>query len=206
MPATPEQIFRESGRRLAAALSGCSAPEYHALRGYQNARDRGDLEPVSRALCKFAAEVFSEQGAALTVPGLLYSRLADESLPWSHGYEPFAETVSRALTKVANDDYGDDAYELSKFASILPAAVLTAHDSLGGNVLKTLLAAGALGGIGAGSLSFILNRNADQTSAENASLLEKAITYKKLRREIEEDLEAKGLKDVASRGARFKIE
>lgn len=206
MQATPDQIFRESGRRLAAALSGCSAPEYHAIRGYQHARERGDLEPVSRALCKFAADVFADQGAAHTVPGLLYSRLADDSLPWSHGYEPFVETVSRALTKVANDECGDDAYELSKFASVLPATVLAAHESLGGNVLKTLLAAGALGGMGAGSLSFILNRNAEQTSAENATILEKAITYKKLRREIEEDLEAKGLKDVASRGTRFKVE
>jgi hypothetical protein len=68
------------------------------------------------------------------------------------------------------------------------------------------LAAGALGGIGAGSLSFVLNRNAAQTSDANAALLEKAITYKKLRREIEEDLEAKGLKDVAQRSTRFKIE
>jgi hypothetical protein len=206
MQATTDQIFRESGRRLAAAISGCSAPEYHAMRGYQHARERGDLEPVSRALCKFAADIFAERGAASTVPGLLYSRLSDESLPWSHGYEPFAETVSRALTKVANDQCGEDAYELSKLASVLPATVLAAHESLGGNLLKTLLAAGALSGVGAGSLSFVLNRSADQTSAANAALLEKAITYKKLQLEIEEDLEAKGLKDVARRSTRFKIE
>jgi hypothetical protein len=62
------------------------------------------------------------------------------------------------------------------------------HNSLSGNTLKALIATGALGGAGVGSLAFLLSRNAAQTSAENAEILEKVRAFKQLRRDIEEDM------------------
>ena len=70
---------------------------------------------------------------------------------------------------------------------MLPAAALL-HDNIGGNIFKTLAAGGALTGTALGSLAFLLSRNAEQSSAENAILMEKVKAYRKLKNDIEEDM------------------
>ena len=111
---------------------------------------------------------------------------------WEPAYNRFTDCVRRALAKQA--------------APLIPAAIAT-HDKLGGNMLKTLTAGGALGGAALGSLAFLLSRNAQQSSAENQALLEKIRAYKQLRRDIEEDMAARGVMDeeVAEEEKRYDV-
>ncbi len=147
--------------------------------------DSPAAEPFDRQVCKIAAAAFEVDGAGHTVYGILFEKLASTD-EWSHGYKPFVDSVKRALAKVAraSDAEADAAFQK---AALLPAAMML-HDNLGGNVLKTLVAAGAIGGAGIGSLGFLLSRNARQSSADNAAVEEKIRTYKLLRKEIEEDM------------------
>jgi hypothetical protein len=160
----------EFGASLGAAMLDLSQGDLRALRSKTETLESTEGIPFKRALCKIAADAFEADGGERTPPGILFARLSSTA-DWSPGFDRFADCVKRAMAKQA----------------LLPI-VAAAHDKLGGGVLKTLVALGALGGAGAGSLAFLLNRNAVQSSAENAALLEKVRAYKQLRREIEEDM------------------
>jgi hypothetical protein len=127
--------------------------------------------PFNRELCKIAAAAFQVDGAEHTPAATLFRNLSTAPT-WEPGYNRFSDCVKRALSKSA--------------AMMGLAGGL--HNSLSGNTLKALIATGALGGAGVGSLAFLLSRNAAQTSAENAEILEKVRAFKQLRRDIEEDM------------------
>lgn len=139
-------------------------------------------------LMKIAAAAFEGTGR----PGeFLFEKLA--STPHSPAHELFGEVVLGAMGRMEKQ--------------ALALATL-AHDKLGGNMLKTLISAGVLGGAGAGSLAFLLNRNAVESSAENGQLLEKIRAFNEMKREIEEDermreMEESTKKEVGS--GRFSI-
>lgn len=156
------------GSRIAAARAGVDGRELLQRAASQSVMDSAEAAPFNRSLCKIAAEAFAVDGASRTPPGLLFSRLA--ALPvWDAGYNRFSDCVKRALAKQA---------------SLLPMA----YNGLGGTGVKALVAGGAVGGATLGSLAFLLSRNASQTSAENAELLEKVRAFKQLKRDIEEDM------------------
>lgn len=155
------------GARMAAAAMGVSPLGLIASDAAANcAHDRTELD---KGLLKLAAAVFEE-----VEPGsreaLLFRRAADR---WSPGCALLAEHVSVGISKTAT--------------ALLPVLAAT-HDKLGGKLLRTLVAAGVLGGAGAGSLGFLLSRNARQSSAENEELLAKTRTYRQLANDIKEDM------------------
>lgn len=122
-------------------------------------------------LCKFAADVFDTVD-----PGSMEASLFRRaSQTWSPGCPKLAEHVSVAL------------YRTKQATTLLPVLAAT-HDKLGGKLLRTLVAAGVLGGAGVGSLGFLLSRNARQSSAENEGTLEKARVYRQLANDIREDM------------------
>lgn len=162
----------EFGALVGAAMADVSAGELRAMRASDAVMSSADAAPFNRELCKIAAAAFALDGAATSAPAILFRNLAAQET-WHDSYNRFTDCVKRAMAKSA----------------MLPLVAAT-HDKMGGGVLKTLIALGALGGAGAGSLAFMLNRNANQTSADNAALLEKVRAYKQLRREIEEDMSA----------------
>jgi hypothetical protein len=127
--------------------------------------------PFNRELCKIAAAAYQADGAATTPAAILFRNLADTE-EWDAGYDRFSDCVKRAMSKSA----------------MLMGVAGGLHNSLGGNSLKALIATGALSGAGIGSLAFLLSRNAAQTSAENAEILEKVRAFKQLRRDIDEDM------------------
>lgn len=130
--------------------------------------------PFERQLCKLAAELFEQAGDANSPACILFRRL-EKVAEWNPAYNRFTDHVRRALA-------------MRKEAMTLLPAAAALHDSTGGGMLKTLTAGGALGGAALGSLAFLLSRNAEQSSAENAALMEKIRAYRQLKRDIEEDM------------------
>jgi hypothetical protein len=134
-----------------------------------------EAEPFNRELCKIAAAAFESDNAGHTVGGQLFQKLATAD-KWYPEFNKFTDSVKCAL---------------AKSAAALPA-FLASKDAIGGPT-QSLLALGALGGLGVGSLGFLLSRHASQSSAENAALLEKIKAFKQLRQDIEEDMHAKSV-------------
>ncbi len=116
----------------------------------------------------------------------LFTKLAS-SLTWTDAYNRFTMPVLSAIGRFAEREA-----ELIKNANAIAALPIVA-DKVGlPSALKFLLGIGAIGGVGAGSLGFLLSRDARESSAENNMLTEKARVYKQLRRDIEEDLASSG--------------
>jgi len=159
--------------------------------GTARVMDSPEAEPFNRELCKIAAAACAvDEVNALSI---LFDNLS-KTASWHPGFNMFTDSVKRAMARVAA------SAEMQKVALALPMSVAaTANDKLGGGLLKTLTAAGAVGGTGLGALAFLLSRSAEQTSAENAAILEKVRTYRQLRKEIAEDMEGSSLLPVKKR-------
>ena len=140
--------------------------------------DSAEAVPFRRELCKIAYAAFETAGEPHCAEAILFSNLS-KAAEWHPTFNRFTDAVLRALAK----------QEITKGAAVLLPAVAAIHDKAGGGMLKTLAAGGALGGAALGSLAFLLSRNAQQSSAENAILLEKVKAYKQLKRDIQEDME-----------------
>ena len=156
---------------MGAAFHDADRDELDRRIGQGVVMDSPSAAPFNRELCKIAAAAYQVDGA-MSEPAAILFRNLSTTPTWDPGYNRFTDCVKRAL---------------SKSAAMLGLAG-GVHNSLGGNTLKALIATGALGGAGVGSLAFLLSRNAAQTSAENAEILERVRAFKQLRRDIEEDM------------------
>jgi hypothetical protein len=170
--------FFEMGAALTAARYGLGRDDLMRKRAHAAVMDSAEAVPFRRELCKIAYVAFETAGEPTCAEAILFGNLA-KAAEWYPAYNRFTDSVLRALAK----------QELTKDAAMLLPAVAAIHDKAGGGFMKTLAAGGALGGAALGSLAFLLSRNAQQSSAENAILLEKVKAYKKLKRDIQEDME-----------------
>lgn len=168
--------FFELGASLAATRYGVSRSELQFRKAAAAVFNTKEAAPFHREVCKMAAIAYSVSGEDAHPHAILFRNLAN-SEEWHPEYSRFTDPVYRAMAKNAG--------------ALLPAA-LALHDKTGGGALRTLTAAGALTGASLGSIAFLLSRNARQSSAENAALLEKVRAYKQLKRDIEEDMGASG--------------
>lgn len=166
---TPDKFFR-LGQRLGAAHYDADADELDRRLGQASVMKSAAAAPFNRELCKIAAAAYQVDGDPNAPAAILFRNLA--AADWNPGYDRFSDCVKRSLAKNAS----------------MMGLAGGIHNSLGGNTLKALIATGALGGAGIGSLAFLLSRNAAQTSAENAEILEKVRAFKQLRRDIDEDM------------------
>lgn len=169
------------GSQMAAALGGVNREELNTRKGQEGVMSAKDAIPFNRQLCKIAAAAYTTDGDPTAPAAILFQNLSNVD-SWHTGFNVFSDCVKRSLAKQA---------------MLLPV-MGGAHSSLGSDTLKTLVATGALGGATVGSLAFMLGRNASQTSAENAALLEKVRAFKQLRRDIDEDLAANEVTAAAS--------
>lgn len=155
-------IYRRFAAACTFSAAGVSPSDAPRLRGFREHLSTADAFTKQALLIGAAACNATPIGAAMTKAA---------SSPETPGAKLLAEIVIDSLGRV-------------KCAFPIVAA---AHDKLGGSVLKTLVSAGILGGTGVGSLAFLLNRKANQSSEDSAQLLEKVRTMNELKREIEED-------------------
>lgn len=174
------------GSQLVLANRGISREKFNHDQGLVERLRSVDAEPFHREVCKIAAAAYEQDGLGNSVQWHLFTKLA--SAPqWHESYARFTMPVLSALGRFAEREL-----ELHKKANAIAALPLVA-DKVGiPSALKLLLGLGTVGGIGAGSLGFLLSRDARESSAENNALTEKARAYKQLRRDIEEDLAASG--------------
>lgn len=169
---TIDPTFFDIGAGIAAASRGIGSGELVRRRAGDRVMSGPEGVPFRRELCKIAAAAFEADGTGGSAAAHLFRNLADAPV-WHASYDRFTDSVTRAL---------------SKEGGLLLSGAAAAHDKLGGGVMKNLLAGGALAGTTIGSLAFLLSRNARQSSADSAQLLEKVRAYKQLRRDIEEDM------------------
>lgn len=163
------------GTLVGGAESGLNHSDVNFLTGYVSVIDSPEGEAVKRDMCKLAALAFDVDGGGKTAHAILFSNLAKAPV-WYPEFDQFTDCVVRALGKQAS--------------MVIPGVAAAANDKVGG-LLAKLVALGTVGGIGAGGLGFLVSRDARQTSAENAAILEKVRAYKQLRRDLEEDMAGK---------------
>lgn len=184
--------FFDMGAAMAAARYGLDHDELLRKQAQAGIMDGPEGVPFRRELCKIAYAAFETAGEADCPEAILFANLA-KSAHWYPAYNRFTDCVLRSLAK----------QEVEKQAMVLPM-VAALHDRIGGGIPQTLAATGALGGMALGSLAFLLSRNAQQSSAENAILLEKVKAYKRLKHDIQEDMGADDLvrEEKTNRGNR----
>lgn len=175
-------VFFNLGTAIAASRHGISRDEWLQKSARAAVMQSPEAIPFRRELCKIAYAAFCADGSGHLPEAILFNNLS-KAAEWYASYDRFSDVVLRALAKG----------ETEKRAAMLLPAVAALHDKAGGGVMKTLAAGGALGGVALGSLAFLLSRNAQQSSAQNAILLEKVKAYKKLKRDILEDMEQQDL-------------
>lgn len=184
------------GKAIAAAKHGVKISDMPRLEGVVEALSKEEM--FCRGLCKFAAQrIFAGEKSATAIA---YARLADNATEWRKGYRVFSDAVLSALGRAK----GMDKKAFLQEAMLVPAAITGSKDYIPSAMrlaLATGLLTGALGGTG---LHF-LSRNARQTSEENEALLAKAMEYKKMRSEIEEDLRNAGVKTKDDEDESYRI-
>jgi hypothetical protein len=165
------------GSQVAASLRCVDRKELNIQKGRDAVMSTAEAAPFNRQMCKIAYAAYSADGDPSAPAAILFRNLAS-AVEWHSGFDIFSDCVKRSLAKQA---------------MLLPAisgAISGTRSSVATDTLRTLVATGALGGATIGSLAFLLGRNASQTSAENAAILEKVRAFKQLRRDIDEDLAA----------------
>jgi hypothetical protein len=191
--------YHSYGQNLARAIHGVSQPDYVSMVAQDGVLRSGEGEPFQRELCKIAAAIYAETGGGKTVAGKLFEKLASADTPWCPQFSRFTDPVLTAIGRWSVDESTDEREKSASAAALLP---IVASDRSGvPAALKLLVGLGAIGGAGAGSVAFMLGRSARQSSAESQQLLEKARAYKKLRREVDEDLANSGALEEDTAGA-----
>ena len=189
------------GVALVCANRGITKSALHRMQGAVELLDSAEGDVFQREICKIAAAAYEADGLEGSVTSQLFIKLA-ASERWCEAYNSFTEPVMVALGRFAEREA-----MIHKEASAVAALPFVA-DKVGlPSVVKMLLGIGAVGGVGAGSLGFLLSRDAQQSSAENNAITEKTRAYKQLRRDIDEDLAASGALEQTGAKAqtRYKI-
>jgi len=171
-------IHKTLGMQIGAALSVLDGTELIKAAGEEAVMRSEEGNPFNQELAKIASAAFDTAEDYSSPQAMLFKNLA-KAPEWSTGYNRFTDCVKRAF---------------SKQAGLLPAA-LFAHDSIGGGIGKNVMAGSVLGGMTAGSLAFLLAREMKQTSSENAQMMEKIKAFKKLKNDIVEDMDSRGVMD-----------
>lgn len=162
-------IYSRFGEAVAAAAAGIPADTLRMAKHAHAVMESQEAVPFNREICKIAAAAYEASGESNAPAAILFRNLAAAET-WYPQFNQFSDSVKRAMAKQA----------------MLPLVSSTSENV--GSPLRSLMALGALGGAGVGSLAFLLSRNASQSSAENADLLERVRAYKQLKKEIEEDM------------------
>ncbi len=174
------------GSAMTLANRKVSVDDYNYRQGMVETLRQANSGDFHREVCKIAAAAYEADGLEGCMQWQLFTKLAS-SLTWTDAYNRFTMPVLSAIGRFAEREA-----ELIKNANAIAALPIVA-DKVGlPSALKFLLGIGAIGGVGAGSLGFLLSRDARESSAENNMLTEKARVYKQLRRDIEEDLASSG--------------
>jgi len=185
---TTLQQARDAGARIVCAMHGADPIVLKSAAAREAVYASPEGAEYKRQLAKVASHVYATLGDGNTVPGILFEKLANTET-WSSGYDVFIDPVRSALGQSVKDSAG-----MHKKASWLPGLAVSAAKT--SDLTKLMLAGGVITGGGLGALTHLAVRNSRQASADNATLEAKLLMYKRLQRDIEEDLELSGALDT----------
>ena len=187
------------GSSLVLANRGKSRSEFNHRQGVLERLRADDGGVFHREVCKIAAAAYEADGLENSVQFHLFTKLA-ALRTWHPELNRFTMPVLSAFNRFAEREIA-----MRKSANAVAALPFVADKVGVPGVVKLLLGLGAIGGDGAGSLGFLLSRDARESSAENNAITEKTRAYKQLRRDIEEDLSSSGAMETAAPKSRYSL-
>lgn len=192
------KAFFNLGSKLVLANTKQSADVFNHSQGLVDRLRQPDSGAFHREVAKIAAAAYLADDMQSSMQYHLFEKLASAK-EWHVSYQRFTMPVLSALAKFANRQDADLEKRAAAVAGVGAGAVLSGVESMH-PLAKILLGLGTITGVGAGSLGFLLSRDARESSAENNAITEKTRAYKQLRRDIEEDLAASGALDEEKEG------
>lgn len=195
---THSKLF-DFGSSLVLANRKITRSEFNHRQGLMERLRSDDSGVFHREVCKIAATAYAEDGMENSMQCHLFTKLASLQT-WHSELDRFTLPVLSAFQRFAEREIA-----MRKSAAAM-AALPYAADKVGvPGFVKLLLGLGTIGGVGAGSLGFLLSRDARESSAENSAITEKTRAYKQLRRDIEEDLAASGALEEVPKKSRYSL-
>lgn len=195
---THSKLF-DFGSNLVLANRGVERSDFNRSQGLLDGLRADEAGVFHREVCKIAAAAYAEDDMGNSMQYHLFTKLA--AMPtWHPELNRFTMPVLSAFQRFAEREIA-----MRKSASAVAALPFVADKVGVPGFVKLLLGIGAIGGAGAGSLGFLLSRDASESSAENNAITEKTRAYKQLRRDIEEDLASSGALEEAPKKSRYSL-
>lgn len=177
------KTYFDLGEALALADSDLDPAEFRIMKSAHACLHQPRAAEFHRQVAKIAAAAYEACGEARTPEGILFEKLAHEQ-HWHPGYYRITDCVLRALGRVEKS---------AGLAGLLPGVLANTGVDTGIGIGRGVMGgSAAVGGLG-GALAFLLMRDARQTSVQNQDLLEKTRAYRRVRKEIGEDMSSSGL-------------
>jgi hypothetical protein len=195
-----DSSFFNLGVKLASSARGRDPQSLVAIAGLVSTIDNpkeANYGFIQKFVCKIAADAFSEAGRKNEVEYHIFEKLAHTSI-WYPEFDVYSDAAFASIGKLATEHEHQikeaSSEELVKQAqNFLPNLISMAGRSTP-DIIKSLAAAGALGGGITGGLYWLLNRHSQEDEDEAEVVKAKIDYYNKISDEIKKQL---GTKNVA---------
>lgn len=192
------KTFFDLGKSIAVFGAGFDKKAFNTNVGMVSAlsdHEHPHYGKFQKCVCKYAANAFREAGNMVSFEYELFKK-ASETPTWYPELDRFSDAVLRALgttVKQARAERSDNIKAaIVKSAAPNPAAILPMIMRTGTkwtpDVLKNLAAFGIGGGAVAGSLSWIMNRHANEDESNIEAMDAKRRYYKTLANQIRNEI------------------
>jgi len=192
-----ESPYYNLGLSIAAAAHGVSAQEVMAKKAsvetVGNHKEPG-YGAIQRLVCKYAASAYEECGQMEKFAYHVFNKLAS-ARPWWPEYDEYYDAAASALGRVHGEIRKEaeraESREIYKSAGVF-GNVAGGLAKLSPSVLRTMLAGGAVAGLGTGSLAWLANRGIQHDQPKLEAMRNRIDYYNQLTEEIESELASRG--------------
>ncbi len=184
---------------MATVTASMGRPLSDVQRAFKSAAARRDTSAAhfgkwQTMICKLAAAAYREAGRMERLEFHVFNTLA-KSAEWNPRHNGYVDAATAALAKNAHVPESTDLYvktgaALGNLAGAVGRLGITASPAL----LRSLLAASAVGGGAAGSLYWLANRHSREDSNDLEGMKQKLDYYNGLTGDITDELHSRGLK------------
>jgi len=194
-----DSSFFNLGVKLAAAANDRDPQSLVTLAGMVSTIDNpkeANYGYLQKFVCKIASDAFSEAGRKNEFEYHIFNKLASTPV-WFKEFDTYSDAALTALGKIAmeyeqlNKEASTDAV-VKEAQNLLPNILATAGRATP-EVLRSIAAAGALGGGITGGLYWLLNRHSQEDEDEAEVIKAKIDYYNKISDEIKRQLGTKKL-------------
>lgn len=194
-----DSSFFNLGVKIASAARGRDPQSLVTISGLVSTVDNpkeANYGFTQKFVCKVAADAFSEAGRKHEIEYHIFEKLASTPI-WYPEFDTYSDAVFSALGAVATEHentkkQADAEVIVKQAAGLLPQLITTTGKSTP-DIIKSLAAAGALGGGITGGLYWLLNRHSQEDEDEAEVMKAKIDYYNKISDEIKSQLGKKKL-------------